>query len=95
MIRKEHIKLLKSAYLRWDDCETGAPAIDPKRPYGNSNVEGDVREILGKTEDDMPDDIAMQIHRETLEVLQKILATLPDDLNGVYYKFTPEGFKAA
>jgi len=30
----------------WYGCETGAPGLDCKRPYGNSDVEGDVCEIL-------------------------------------------------
>ena len=31
---------------RWDDCEFGAPAIDCKRPYGNSDVYNDIAKIL-------------------------------------------------
>ena len=46
-VTEEHIKLLRHAYVGWDDCEFGAPAIDCKRPYGNSNVIGDMVEILG------------------------------------------------
>lgn len=34
-------------YVSWNDCEFGAPEINPKRPYGNSNVEDDIAEILG------------------------------------------------
>ena len=43
----EHIKLLRRAYIGWQDCETGAPEIDPKQPYGNSDVGRDVADILG------------------------------------------------
>ena len=32
--------------MKWDDCEFGAPTIDCKRPYGNSDVIGDIVEIL-------------------------------------------------
>lgn len=45
-VKEEHIKLLRSAYTSWDDCEFGAPAIDCKRSYGNSDVLGDMAEIL-------------------------------------------------
>lgn len=41
-----YVKLLKQANVCWQDCETGAPEIDPKRPYGNSDVWNDVAEIL-------------------------------------------------
>ena len=33
-LKEEHIKLLRAAYVQWNNCETGAPEIDPKRPYG-------------------------------------------------------------
>jgi len=35
-LKEEHLKLLQNTYIRWDDCEYGAPAIDSKRPFGNS-----------------------------------------------------------
>jgi len=46
-ITKDHLKLLGASYWNWNYCETGAPEMDPKRPYGNSDVAGDVRTILG------------------------------------------------
>jgi len=45
-ITEDHLKLVQNAYVRWDDCEFGAPVIDCKRPYGNSYVVGDIAEIL-------------------------------------------------
>lgn len=81
----DHVKLLRSAYVSWDDCEYGAPAIDCKRPYGNSSVEWDIAEILGW---DLPldqfeapyltkqqEERAFEVHRETQTALQVILAT--------------------
>lgn len=47
VVTSEHLKLLRRAYIGWDDCEFGAPAIDAKRPYGDSNVLADMAEILG------------------------------------------------
>ena len=46
-VTKNHIKLLQSFYIGWNDCEFGAPSIDPKRPFGNSNVYRDMADILG------------------------------------------------
>jgi len=43
---EKHEKLLRRAFVRWEDCEFGAPAIDCKRPYGNSSVVSDIYEIL-------------------------------------------------
>ena len=78
----DHIKLLKNANVDWDDCETGAPCIDPKRPYGNSFVAGDVYEILYEKSppDDFYDDDdfkneLLSIHNETKTALQIILIT--------------------
>lgn len=45
-LTEEHLTLLKSMYVGWQDCETGAPEIDPKRPYGNSDVARDIWEML-------------------------------------------------
>jgi hypothetical protein len=76
----EHIILLQRAYVRWDDCETGAPAIDCKRPYGNSSVVCDVAKILKP--DWEYDDLnteqynsLWQLHRETETALQIFLQT--------------------
>ena len=86
-ITSDHTKLLRRMYVRWDDCEYGAPAIDPKRPYGNSDVENDIAEILGW---DIADDdgalteyqseTAGRIHKEMETVLQILLSAgqLPD-----------------
>ena len=46
VITKDHLKLLKKMWVGWQDCEFGAPEIDPKRPYGNSSVTNDIHEIL-------------------------------------------------
>jgi hypothetical protein len=45
-IKKEHLMLLKNMYVGWSNCEYGAPEIDPKRPFGNSDVIGDMIEIF-------------------------------------------------
>jgi hypothetical protein len=52
-IKEEHLKLLKEMNVGWDDCEFGAPNIDPKRPYGNSDGVNDVARVIGfkKTKD--------------------------------------------
>jgi hypothetical protein len=81
VLTPDHVKLLRAMYVGWQDCETGAPEIDPKRPYGNSYVAGDVAEILGWTVDgddgltDDQRDKAMEIHFETAMALQVILQT--------------------
>lgn len=46
-LKPEHIKLLRAACWVWDDGEFGAPAIDCKRPYGNTSVYHDIHQILG------------------------------------------------
>lgn len=74
----DHIKLLQEACIRWEDCETGAPAIDCKRPYGNSYVPGDIAEILGWEigEDGLTEEQkkkAYALHKETETALQIIL----------------------
>lgn len=80
-LKAEHLTLLKAAELWWDDSCYGAPAIDSKRPYGNSSVTYDVAELLGWDIDerdgltDEQRENADTLHRETLTALQIILAT--------------------
>ena len=82
-LKKEHILLLKNAYISWQDREFGAPEINPKRPYGNSNVISDIAEILGLElfEDCYGEkhlskeqyEYTKQLHKETMQALQIIL----------------------
>lgn len=78
-LTEDHIKLLQSFYVGWQDCEYGAPEIDPKRPYGNSGVECDIHEILtGETEYELADkqrERYAALHRETQTALQIVLVT--------------------
>ena len=37
-VTDEHLRLLRRAYVSWDETEFGAPEIDCKRPYGNSDM---------------------------------------------------------
>ena len=82
VMTEEHIKLLRRAVVGWQDCEAGAPEIDPKRPYGNSDVEHDVATILGwerlcRNDKDgstwfsaEQEERAFEIHRQTEHALQ-------------------------
>lgn len=81
---EEHIKLLQRMYVGWDHAEFGAPKIDPKRPYGNGDVQRDISEILGWQIPDEEEnflaycdwqDRTYAIHQETLVALQIILVT--------------------
>lgn len=83
LLRKEALKkLAKELSWYWDDCETGAPAIDPKRPYGNSSVASDVLEILGMTPEGDDGDgpcwssaqrtWALELHKDMLPYLKEL-----------------------
>jgi len=85
----EHLKLIAEMYFTEWDCEFGAPAVDPKRPYGNSDVYGDMGEILGlkkevQDEDygdefsDEQTDYMNKLHRETKTVLGIIVQNLSE-----------------
>jgi hypothetical protein len=59
-LTEEHVKLIRRFYIRWDGAYEGAPAVDSKRPFGNSDWEEDICEILGIEpieHDDMEDEI--------------------------------------
>ena len=80
-LTEKHIKLLRAAYIDYNGyCEYGAPCINPKRPYGNSDVEPDIHKILtGKfPKTELSDEKAREyadLHRETATALQIILIT--------------------
>lgn len=76
-ITEDHFDLLNRMYIGWEDCEYGAPAVDCKRPYGNSYVEGDIGEILGIAPEDKENGYSAeqraefrQLHEEMQHVLQ-------------------------
>jgi hypothetical protein len=81
----DHIKLLNRMNVDWNSSGyDGAPAINVKRPYGNSSVVDDVYETIHGKEwdyekrDEMPEEIykqMLEIHRETAIALQIVLCT--------------------
>jgi len=77
----EHLTLLRHANVSWNDAEYGAPTIDPKRPYGNSSVADDIRELLDLKHpdegdhEDLYDADVDQIHRELETALEIVLRT--------------------
>jgi len=81
-VTEDHLTLLSSTYIDWWDCEYGAPVINPKRPYGNSDVEEDVCQRLGWEPDDLGEysrtilKKAGELHRETEVALQICLSRL-------------------
>lgn len=86
----DHLTLLRHAYVGWEECEFGAPAIDCKRPYGNSDVYGDIAELLGILPANGEDGFSEQqqtamrtLHQETQTVLQ-ILICVGDLALGTY-----------
>jgi hypothetical protein len=84
-LRAEHVTLLRAANVWWWGAEYGAPCIDPKRPYGNGDVENDIGRLLGATmlgdDGDGPCYSSVQRaafrtwHKETEKALQVILAS--------------------
>jgi hypothetical protein len=88
-VTEDHLRLLRRAWVDWDDGEGyGAPGINPKRPYGSSYVEGDIAEILDAPDEDWiwedgqkasvtpeAEERLTRLHVETMAALQIVLAT--------------------
>lgn len=75
----EHLTLLRNANVVWVQSMRGAPAVDPKRPYGNSDMAKDVARLLEWTWDgeDMSDAMverAERLHSETALAMQICLS---------------------
>jgi len=61
-------------WVGWGYSETGAPEIDPKRPYGNSDVNGDIHKILTRENLSPESDVDYdELHRQTETALQIVL----------------------
>ena len=93
-LTENHIKLLRAMWVNWQDCETGAPEIDPKRPYGNSDVESDIHELL-TGECGLKYELTCEqrqqyanLHRETQYALQIVLS-VGEMKVGTYETFKP------
>lgn len=67
-VTDDHLVLARRMHVGWDGDEFGAPAVDSKRPYGNSDVLDDMREILGRP--GATDDELNELHRQMKTVLQ-------------------------
>ena len=82
---KDHLKLLKNMWVQWESSMAGAPMIDCKRPYGNSDHIGDVARVLGWKLTETADgdeimtkkqgELAEKLHLETKTALQICLCT--------------------
>ena len=46
-VTEPHLKLLRAANIGWNNAEFGAPGIDPKKPYSNSDVLHDIALVIG------------------------------------------------
>lgn len=98
-VTEEHMKLLDRMYISYDDwTEFGAPEVDPKRPYGNSDVYDDIAEILGieVAEDQWGDreftdaqvDYMNKRHKEMETVLQILVRNARDGIRRGTYSTT-------
>jgi hypothetical protein len=95
-LTEDHLKLLQKMWVGWSPCEFGAPEIDPKRPYGNSDVIGDIHKILTGTyssRGDISEEMEKKynkLHKEAKTTLQIVLST-QSFLPGRYRKIHPYG----
>lgn len=70
----DHVKLLRAMWINFEN----APLVDQKKPYGDSDIEENIYEILtGRMPDDGLTrkwvDHARKLHRETQHALQIVL----------------------
>ena len=73
----DHLTLLARSYWDWNDCEFGAASLDPKRPYGNSDVEDDLAELLP----DLTEEQRLRTHCELPAVLTWICRNALDEIS--------------
>lgn len=79
-VTENHIKLLERTYVGWMDyAYDGAPGVNPKRPFGNSDVMRDVYEIIhdgkvpeGVDEDEFWEDFYDQEHPDLMTLFREM-----------------------
>lgn len=84
-LTENHLLLLQRMYIRWNDAGyDGAPEVDLKRPYGNSDVASDVYEIINGEEMPLDEDEEydehtvrqmLDLHEQMATALQIVLCT--------------------
>jgi len=85
-LTNEHLKLARRTCIYWQkNAYLGAPAVDQKRPYGNSSILEDIAEITGmelfidandeKHISKEQEEKCLLLHKEMETALQIILAT--------------------
>lgn len=92
-VTDDHYVLFRRANITWDNCEYGAPEINPKRPYGNGDVARDIHEILGwpmecneYEEYELDDDRAWEIHKQMETALQIMVQHPGEDIRGQWVR---------
>ena len=87
-IQPEHLALIKNCYIQYEDgIEYGGFAQDPKRPYGNSSVLPDIRDIFEEEGfDAYSDEQLHQFHRELRDVLTISIQEQSWDIVGRTYE---------
>lgn len=96
-LKPQHITLLKNAHVSENEIEFGAPSIDPKYPYGDSQVIQSMIQLLlpepewpnfeeGEISEDLAEEM-YQLHRE-LQTALKIALKFSDQplRKGLYVK---------
>jgi len=83
-LKEEHVKLINRMHFFWDKSFIGAPFVSTYRPYGNSDSEGDIADILGIAPEKSQDEgywsseqleFMYSIHDETKTAIQVVLST--------------------
>lgn len=86
VVKEHHLKLLKELYIDWNNDGFGAPCVDPKRPFGNSDVFKDMARILCL---DMPDEeTQFEKYKRFEDSLYKGYTELKDCLQILCQQFT-------
>lgn len=98
-ITKDHIKMMQALCFTWEDCEYGGPAVDCKRPFGNSGrhqIVLDMAQVMG-----IPQEKIMDLQGELIEPEAERLEALYRDMEKVLaivmrtLSFEPGTYEAA
>jgi hypothetical protein len=73
VVKKEHLLLIKRMYVYHDNSAyEGAPCVNFKRPYGNSDIFDDIAEIVGIQRGEDEGGFPLDFTEEQIKLMKKL-----------------------
>lgn len=86
-LTKDHITLMRGLCFCWGDCEYGGPAVDCKRPFGNSGrtqIIRDMAQVMGLPDSAIYDERSEELIEAEADRLENLYRQMPTAIECVF-----------